>query len=226
MKSDLQIQKDVIAEIRWDPLLNAAEIGVSVKNGVVTLSGEIDSYAKKLAAENAAKRVSGVKVIAEDIQVGLPAYPQKTDTEIAEAILNALKWNTAVQEGKIKVKVEDGNVSLEGEVEWEYQRANAKAAIENLSGIRSISNLIVVNPVVIATATDIQRKIGAALQRNASLETKQIQVSVIGNKAVLNGIVNSFAEKEAAAVAAWSAPGITDVDNRLEIELPEYAYED
>lgn len=224
MENDLQVQKNVIAEIRWDPLLNPAEIGVSVKNGVVTLSGQIKSYAQKLAAENAAKRVSGVKAVAEDMQVGPSGSLQKTDTEIAEAILNALKWHSAVQEEKIKVKVENGNVRLEGEVAWEYQRANAKAAIENLNGIQSISNLIVVKPMV--KASEIKKKISAAFFRNAFLDTKRITVTVNGSKAVIDGIVNSFAEKEAAAIAAWSAPGITDVDNRLEIETPAYAYED
>ncbi|MFA6060338.1 MAG: BON domain-containing protein [Taibaiella sp.] len=224
MKSDLQIQKDVIAEISWDPLLDAAEIGVSVKNGIVTLSGEINSYAKKLAAENAAKRVAGVKVVAEDIQVGMSLSYKKTDTEIAEAILNALKWNTAVQDEKIKIKVEDGDVKLEGEVEWEYQRANAKTAIANLSGVRSITNLIVVKPKV--RASDIEQKISTAFLRNASLDANQIKVNVMGSKVTINGMVHSFAEKEAAATAAWSAPGVTEVENRLEIEIPEYLYED
>src|SRR5688572_25793419 len=135
MKSDSQIQNDVMNELKWAPFLNSSEIGVAVKNGIVTLSGQVDSYSKKLAVEKAAKRVSGVKAVAEDVQVGIsPAY-RKTDTEIAEAAVKTLKWHTAVPEDKIKMKVEDGNVILEGEVEWEFQRNLAKTAIENLTGV-------------------------------------------------------------------------------------------
>ena len=132
MKSDNQIQKDVMDELKWEPYLNASDIGVSVKNGIVTLSGQVDTYSKKIAAEKAPKRVAGVKAVAEDIQVGVSPVYSKTDTEIAQAVLNALKWHSAVQEEKIKIKVENGNVKLEGEVEWEYQRNNVKTAIENL----------------------------------------------------------------------------------------------
>ncbi|HEY5392708.1 MAG TPA: BON domain-containing protein, partial [Hanamia sp.] len=134
MKTDYQIQEDVMEELKWQPFLNASEIGVAVKNGIVTLSGHVDSYSKKLAAENAAKKVAGVKAVAEEIEVGISPSYNKTDAEIAEAVLNALKWHTAVQEDKIKIKVEDGYVKLEGEVEWEYQRTMAKTAIENLAG--------------------------------------------------------------------------------------------
>ena len=156
MKSDIQIQKDVMDQLKWEPFLNSSEIGVAVKNGIVTLSGQVDSYSKKLTAENSAKKVSGVKAIAEEIQIGVsPAY-KKNDAEIAEAILNALRWHTAVQEEKIKVKVENGNVRLEGEVEWEYQRNNAKVAIENLTGVRSVINAIIVKAKI--TTTDIQQK--------------------------------------------------------------------
>lgn len=224
MKSDLQVQKDVMAEIRWDPLLDAAEIGVSVKSGVVTLTGEIDSYYKKMAAENAAKRVAGVKAVAEDIHVGVSPTHKRSDTEIAEAVLHALKWNTAVQEEKIKIKVENGNVKLEGEVEWEYQRSHAKEAISNLIGIRSINNAIVVKPR--ALATDIQQKITSAFLRNASLDAHRITVHVSGSKAIIDGTVRSLAEKEAASLAAWSAPGVTEVQNQLDIEVPELMYED
>ena len=126
MKSDIQIQKDVMEELRWDPMLNASEIGVAVRHGIVTLSGQVDSYPKKLAAEKAAKQVAGVKAIAEDMQVGIFPGNRKTDAEIAEAVLNALKWHSAVQEEKIKIKVEEGDVRLEGEVEWEYERAQCK----------------------------------------------------------------------------------------------------
>lgn len=224
MKTDIQIQKDVMDELRWQPYLNASEIGVAVKDGIVTLSGQVDSFSKKLIAEKAAKKVAGVKAVAEDIQVGISPGFRKTDTEIAEAVLNALKWHTAVQEEKIKVKVEDGVVRLEGEVEWDYQRNNAKSAIENLTGVRSVINLIRIRPHV--TAFDIKQKIRAAFQRSATIDAGKIRTETVGNKVTLRGKVRSLAEKEDAEIAAWNAPGVTSVDSYLEIELPEYAFEE
>lgn len=224
MKSDIQIQKDVLAELKWEPVLTASEIGVSVKKGIVTLSGKVDTYAEKLAAERAAKRVSGVKIVAEDIQVGnSPAY-RKTDAEIAEAVLNALKWHSGVQDEKIKIKVEDGIVRLEGVADWEYQRKNAGTAVENLTGVRSVINLITVKPKV--SSFDIQQKISSAFHRNATIDAARISVDVTGTKAILRGKVRSFAEKEDAERTAWLAPGISSVESKLEVELPEYSYVD
>jgi osmotically-inducible protein OsmY len=224
MKSDLQIQKDVIEELRWEPFLNSSEIGVAVKNGIVTLSGQVDSYSKKLIAEKAAKKVNGVKAIAEDIQVGILPASRKTDTQIAEAVLNALKWHSAIQDEKIKIKVEDGNVRLEGEVEWEYQRSSIKSAIENLAGVRSVVNLVTVKSKI--TPSEVQQKIKAAFQRSATIDAGKITVEVFGSKVVLHGQVRSFAEKEDAELAAWNAPGINSVESNLEIEVPEYEYEE
>lgn len=224
MKSDLQIQKDVIEELRWEPFLNSSEIGVAVKNGIVTLSGQVDSYSKKLIAEKAAKKVNGVKAIAEDIQVGILPASRKTDTQIAEAVLNALKWHSAIQDEKIKIKVEDGNVRLEGEVEWEYQRTSIKSAIENLAGVRSVVNLVTVKSKI--TPSEVQQKIKAAFQRSATIDAGKITVEVFGSKVFLHGQVRSFAEKEDAELAAWNAPGINSVESNLEIEVPEYEYEE
>ena len=223
MKTDSQIQKDVMDQLKWEPYLNAAQIGVAVKNGIVTLSGQVNTFSKKLIAENAAKKISGVKAIAEDIQIGVSPMYSKTDAEIAEAILNALKWHIAVQEEKIKIKVEDGYVRLEGEVEWDFQRKNAASAIENLAGVRSVINLITVKPKI--TASDIEKKINEAFKRSATIDAVKITAEVTGSKAILRGKVRSFAEKEDAENAAWFAPGITSVDSKIEIEVPEYAFE-
>lgn len=222
MKTDNQIQKDVLDELKWEPLLKAAEIGVSVKDGIVTLSGEVDSYSKKLAAEHAAKRISGVKAIAEDIQVGLAPIYRKTDAEIASAVVNALKWHTAVQQEKIKIKVEDGVVRLEGQVDWEFQKNSARTAIEHLLGVKSVINLITLKPRV--TSSEISHQISSAFTRNAILDAANLKISIQGDKVVLTGTVNSFAEKEQAEHATWSAPGVMRVESHLKVVEPEFAF--
>lgn len=223
MKTDVQIQKDVMDELRWEPALDSAEIGVSVKDGVVTLSGIVDTYLKKVSAEKAAKKVAGVKAVAEDIQVGISPSYRKTDAEIAEAVLKALKWSTAIKEEKVKIKVEDGNVKLEGEVDWAYQKNNIQIVVQNLSGVRTVTNLITLKPLIMAD--DIQQKIKAAFQRNANIDAENITVSTLSNTVTLRGKVRSLAEKEDAESVAWAAKGVNRVENYLEVETPEYAYE-
>jgi len=216
MKTDAQIQQDVINQLKWNPLLNASEIGVAVKNGVVTLSGRVDTYLKKMEAEREAKKVFGVKAIAEDIQVGISAPYKKSDSEIAEAVLNALKWHTSIQEQTIKVKVEEGVVTLEGEVEWGYQREAAKTAIMNFAGVRNVINNINIKPKV--TPSDIKQKINSAFHRSANIDSNKIHADVFGSKVILKGKVRSFTEKEDAEDAVWAAPGVLAVENNLEVE--------
>ena len=222
MRSDIQIQKDVMEELKWNPFLSASQIGVSVQDGIVTLSGLVDTYSKKKAAEKAAKGIAGVKAVAMDIQVGSSPSYAKTDTEIASAVMNALKWHSAVRDEKIKVKVENGVVTLEGEVEWDFQRRNAVTAIEDLTGVTSVFNMITIRPQI--TPDDIHKKITSAFHRSATVDANEISVEIAGSKATLRGKVRSLAEKDDAERAAWSAAGISFVDNRLRIEIPEYAF--
>ena len=222
MKTDNQIQENVIDQLKWEPILNASEIGVTVKKGVVTLSGIVDAYNKKITAEKAAKKVSGVKAVAIDIQVGVSPIFKKTDSEIAETVLNALQLHTAVQEERIKVKVEDGMVTLEGKVEWGYQRKAAEMAIENLPGVRDVINMIIVSPAI--AGMDVKQKINSAFHRSATIDAEKIRVETIGSKIILNGMVRSLAEKDDAEDAAWSAPGVSAVENKLDIEEEIFAF--
>lgn len=221
MKTDSEIQRDVMDELNWEPLLNAHEIGVAVKNGIVTLSGAVETYTKKITAEEAAKRVMGVKAVVQDIDVRIAALGKKTDVDIAEAALSALRWNTNVPDKKIKVTVEDGWVTLEGEVEWEYQSTAAKNAVNNLTSVRGVTNNIKI--VSLIKATDIKNKISAAFLRSATIDAGRISISTEGNKVLLKGKVRSYAEKKDAENAAWLAPGVNKVENKLEIDTEVYA---
>jgi len=216
MKTDLEIQKDVMEELRWEPILNISEIGVAVRNGIVTLSGTVESYSKKIAAENAAKRVSGVKAVAIDIEVSLTTSGKRSDTEIAKAAVNALKWNTQLPSEKIKVEVEKGWVTLEGTLEWEFQRIASTKAVENLFGVKGIINMITLSPK--AKAVDIKQQIKAAFQRSAVVDAEKINIETIGDKVILTGTVRSYSEKMDAEEAACAAPGVCEVDDQLEIE--------
>ena len=222
MKTDSDIQKDVIDELEWEPFLKASEIGVAVKNGVVTLTGTVDSYGKKISAENASKRVAGVRAVAEDIEVKLLSGGKRNDTEIAEAVLNAIKWHSAVQENKIKVKVEDGWVVLEGEVEWEFQRSAARHQVENLMGVKGISNNVKVIPRL--NPSEIKQKINAAFHRSATVDSEKVKVAVDGNKVILSGKVRTYAVRKEAESAAWLAPGVMKVENIIEIDADVFAF--
>ena len=222
MKTDLEIKQDVIEELKWEPFLNASQIGVSVKEGVVTLSGSIDSYSKKIAAEKATKNVLGVKAVALDLEVNLPGSSIRNDTDIAEAVVNALKWHSAVRENKINVKVESGVVTLEGIVDWEFQKNSARMMVENLMGVKGIVNTIQIKQKT--SIEDIKQKVSAAFHRSATIDASGIDIEIIDNKAILKGNVRSWAEKEDAENAVWSANGIERVDNRLEIKTDELVF--
>lgn len=223
MRTDLEIQKDLVSQLAWEPFLKSSQIGISVKEGVVTLSGQVDSFAQKLHAEKAVFKVAGVRALAEDIHIGVSPAFKKTDAEIAASVLNALTWHSAVPQELIRVKVEDGIVTLEGEVEWEFQRNSAKNAVSPLLGVRHVNNLISIAPKVFIT--DVKSKISDALHRSASIDAEKVNVEVDGGRVILRGKVRSYAEKEDAEDAVWCAPGVTKLESYLEIEPQEiYTY--
>jgi osmotically-inducible protein OsmY len=214
MKNDVDLQRDVFDELKWEPAVHSTHIGVIVKDGVVTLEGTVDSYPEKWAAERAVKRVAGVKAL-EELEVRIPGSGKQTDADVAEAAENALKWDVLVPSDRIKVTVEKGFLTLEGQIDWEFQRSAAKKAVLNLEGVTGVANEITVKPKV--APTDIKAKIEAALKRNAILDAQRIQVDADGGKVTLRGCVNSWTERDEAEGAAWSAPGVSEVKDLITV---------
>jgi len=215
MKTDAQLQQDVIAELAWEPAVKATQIGVEARNGIVTLAGHVDSYAEKWHAEQAAQRVTGVMGVAVEIDVQLPGLSKRTDADIARSASNVLEWTTNLPRGAVKVLSENGWLTLSGDVEWDYQRRLAKGAVQNLFGVVGVSDSIVVKPR--ASTVAVRSGIESALQRRAQDDAQQVQVDIDGGDVTLSGTVHSWSERELATRSAWSAPGVRTVVNNISI---------
>lgn len=216
MKSDAMLRSDIVAELNFDPVVTATDVGVIVKDGVVTLTGHPRSHAEKHAIERAVQRVKGVKAITIEMQVKPPSGHERTDADVALAAKSALEWNVLIPDDKIHPMVEKGWVTLNGEVEWEYQRRAAEVAVRDLFGVAGVTNRVIVKPKL--TPADIEERVRQALERQADREAHRIQVRVSGGDVTLSGKVYSWAERKAAQGAAWSAPGVANVVNNLRVE--------
>ena len=210
---DTELRRRVLEELDWEPSIDASAVGVAAKDGVVTLSGTVTSYAQKKNAERAARRVSGVKAVAEDLAIKLPGAATRGDTDIAQSVLSSLRFNVSIPSERVQVTVEDGWVTLDGEVEWQFQKSTAENAIKYTMGVKGITNRINVKPLL--RAADAKTKIEGAFARRAQLDANQIKVEAIDNKVVLRGNVRTWQAKEQAEDAAWAAPGVSSVENEV-----------
>jgi len=213
--SDRELQENVLRALDWEPSVGAAGIGVSVEHGVIALRGDVKTFAERSAAERTAQMVYGVLAVANELRVQPREGFERTDTEIAQAALNVLRWNSQVPGDRISLTVSDGWVTLRGDVDWNFQRAAAVRAVRDLDGVIGVTNSIAVYPRV--SVADVQAKIQAALRRNAEVDARRITVAVSDGSVTLSGSVHSFAEREEARHAAWSAPGVKDVKDQLAI---------
>lgn len=218
MTIDEQLQRSVLDELKWDPRVRSSGIGVIATDGAVTLTGEVDTYAEKLAAERAAQRVKGVRAVAADIRVKVPKQMATSDEEIAERIARMLKWNSMLRSTNIQAKVSEGRVTLTGDVDWEYQRREAARRVEELNGVTGIVNQVNVRlRVTQASAKDIEREIRRALHRHADVEASRVRISVLEGEVTLDGMVGALFERELIENAAWSSTGVRAVRDHLTV---------
>jgi len=215
MKTDTQLKHDILSELEWEPSINASQIGVEVKDGVVTLAGHVDSFGEKWHAEKAVERVSGVRALAVEIAVKLPGSSQRSDTEIAHVAESALKWQTFLPEGAIKIMVESGWITLSGRVEWEYQRQAATTAVRHLLGVKGLNDEILINSKV--SAGNVKTNIESALKRRAIADGRKISVTVDGSDVTLTGEVSTWTEREQAWNSAWGTAGVERVVNNITV---------
>lgn len=217
MNTNESLQSRVVEALEFDPSVNAANIGVTVHDGIVTLKGFAASYAEKLSALRISERVLGVRAVVDQLEIELPDRSARSDEELAKAILNALEWDVVVPKNRIKVAVRNAQVTLEGHVDWQYQRNAAERAVRNLTGVRKVHNHLVIEHK--PSTSGIKERIEQALKRSAELEANAINVETRGHTVALTGEVQSFAEREAAERAAWNAPGVTTVENELRVKF-------
>jgi osmotically-inducible protein OsmY len=217
MLNNLELQKKVLDALDWEPSLDAGRIGVAATAGVVTLTGQVSSYADRWTAERVVKQMAGVKGLANELEVKLPGDSRRTDTDLASAAVRALEWDVQVPHQKIKVRASDGWISLEGQVEWQYQREAAERAVRHLLGVRGVSNQLTLTARV--TPMDLKNRIEAAFKRTAELEARKIRVETKGSTVILDGTVHTWAERDEAERAVWAAPGVAVVEDHLAVAV-------